>query len=64
MAVTIEYKEGIFYIVHSPTDKRRALFPKDTQLQSAPVVMGLDYNTGNFVPVAVTSDGKIKVDGG
>jgi hypothetical protein len=63
MAVTVEYREGIFYIVHSPTAKERALFPKDGQLQSTPVAMGFDYDTGDFVPLSVTADGKIKVDG-
>jgi len=62
MAVTIEYREGIFYIVNGPV-VTRALFPKDTQLQSAPVLIGFDYDTGNFIPVAATPDGKLKIDG-
>ena len=61
MSVTVEYKEGIFYIV-SGTTHTRTLFPKDSQLQSAPVLMGLNYSDGTFVPIGATSDGKLNVD--
>ncbi len=58
MPATIEYREGIFYV-----NSARVTFPKDAQHQSAPVLMGLDYNTGNIVPASFSSDGKLNVGG-
>jgi hypothetical protein len=62
MAITIEYRAGIFFIVNGPVAER-ATFPKDAQLQSAPPLMGFDYATGDFIPLAATPDGKLKIDG-
>ena len=56
--VTVEYKNGIFYV-----DNQRITFPKDSQHQSAPCMMGLDYNTGALVPAAFGADGKMQVGG-
>ena len=57
MAVVIEYKNGIFYV-----NSARVTFPKDSQHQSAPVMMGLNYDTGDIVPASFNANGKILID--
>jgi len=56
MPAVIEYKQGIFYV-----NSERVTFPKDAQHQSAPILMGLDYDTGDIVPVTFSADGKMRV---
>ena len=56
MPATIEYRNGIIYV-----NSARVTFPKDAQHQSAPILMGLDYDTGAIVPVTFSPDGKIRV---
>jgi hypothetical protein len=58
MAVVIEYKNGIFYV-----NSQRVTFPKDAQHQSAQIMMGLDYDTGDIRPIAATPGGRFLIDG-
>lgn len=58
MPAVIEFKNGIFYV-----NSERVTFPKDAQHQSAPIIMGLDYDTGDIVPMAVTPGGRFLIDG-
>ena len=56
MPATIEVRNGILYV-----NSARVTFPKDAQHQSAPVLMGIDYDSGALVPLTITSDGKLRI---
>ena len=59
---TYEYKGDIFYIkdTAAPTNIVRAHYPEDGQNRPAAVVMGFEYATGKFIPIASTPDGKLE----
>lgn len=56
MPALIENKNGILYV-----NGERVSFPKDAQHQSAPILMGLDYDKGTIVPMTISPDGKLRV---